>query len=137
MAVLGEIEIETGGGGELAELPPPQPAAASHRIVNRPATNVILANFMATSLVSISKVTPRWSVFVLIVSHCVRLPSVVPIPCAVWASSPKARAGCGNSARPDPWRGLCANMIPTPTLVFLYCVLYCLKTSSLERSWHI
>src|SRR5262249_52037626 len=25
------------------------------------------------------------------------------------------RAGCGNPACPDPWRGLCANMIPTPT----------------------
>src|SRR5580704_7639927 len=23
--------------------------------------------------------------------------------------------GCGNPACPDPWRGLCANMIPTPT----------------------
>src|SRR6516225_5693818 len=37
------------------------------------------------------------------------------IPCAAWASSPKARAGCGKPARPDPWRGLWATMIPTPT----------------------
>src|SRR5882724_1621698 len=47
---------------------------------------------------------------------CLRLPSVIPTPCAAWASSPKARAGCGNPACPDPWRGLCANMIPTPAL---------------------
>jgi len=40
-----------------------------------------------------------------------------PHPLRAWASSPKARAGCGNSACPDPWRGLCANMIPTPTVV--------------------
>jgi len=45
---------------------------------------------------------------------CLRLPSVIPTPCAAWASSPKARAGCGNPACPDPWRGLCVNMIPTP-----------------------
>jgi len=37
---------------------------------------------------------------------CHRLTSVIPIPCAAWASSPKARAGCGNPACPDPWRGL-------------------------------
>jgi RNA-directed DNA polymerase len=37
---------------------------------------------------------------------CHRLPSVTPIPCAAWASSPKARAGCGNPACPDPWKGL-------------------------------
>src|SRR5258705_12817368 len=43
------------------------------------------------------------------------LPSVIPILSAAWASLPKARAGCGNPACPDPWRGLCANMIPTPT----------------------
>jgi hypothetical protein len=30
---------------------------------------------------------------------------------------PKARAGCSNAARPDPWRGLWATMIPTPTMV--------------------
>ena len=29
--------------------------------------------------------------------------------------SPKARAGCGNAARPDPWRGLRAIVISTPT----------------------
>ena len=32
--------------------------------------------------------------------------SIIPIPCAAWASSPKARAGCVIPARPDPWRGL-------------------------------
>jgi hypothetical protein len=39
-----------------------------------------------------------------------------PYPCAALALSPEARAGCGNPARPDPWRGLWATMIPTPTL---------------------
>ena len=38
------------------------------------------------------------------------------ILCAASASLPEARAGCGNPARPDPWRGLWATMIPTPTL---------------------
>ena len=42
----------------------------------------------------------------LITAGCLCLLSVIPIPCAAWASSPKARAGCGNPARPDPWRGL-------------------------------
>jgi len=32
-----------------------------------------------------------------------------------WASSPKVGAGCGNSARPDLWRGCSAMGIPTPT----------------------
>ena len=36
---------------------------------------------------------------------CLRLLSVIPILCGAWASSPKARAGCGKPARPDPWRG--------------------------------
>ena len=40
-----------------------------------------------------------------------------PYPLCRMASSPKARAGCGSTACPDPWRGLCANMIPTPTVV--------------------
>jgi len=31
--------------------------------------------------------------------------SIIPILCAAWALSPKARAGCGKPARPDPWRG--------------------------------
>ena len=35
---------------------------------------------------------------------CLCLLSVIPIPCAAWASLPKARAG--KSACPDPWRGL-------------------------------
>ena len=37
---------------------------------------------------------------------CLCLPSVILIPCAAWALSPKARDGCGKSACPDPWRGL-------------------------------
>ena len=37
---------------------------------------------------------------------CLCLPSVIPIPCAAWASLPKARAGCGNTACPDPWEGV-------------------------------
>jgi RNA-directed DNA polymerase len=41
----------------------------------------------------------------LITRCCLCLPSVIPIPCAAWASSPKARAGCGKAACPDPWRG--------------------------------
>src|ERR1700736_1488512 len=32
--------------------------------------------------------------------------SVIHILCAAWALLPKARAGCGKPARPDPWRGL-------------------------------
>jgi hypothetical protein len=32
------------------------------------------------------------------------------------ASSPKARAGCAEPARPDPWRGM-SNRDPTPTVV--------------------
>src|SRR6267154_1422076 len=32
--------------------------------------------------------------------------SVIPILCSAWALLPKARAGCGKSACPDPWRGL-------------------------------
>jgi hypothetical protein len=36
---------------------------------------------------------------------CLCLLSVILILCAAWASSPKARAGCGKAARPDPWRG--------------------------------
>src|SRR5713101_8252186 len=37
------------------------------------------------------------------------------ILCAPLALLPEARAGCGNAARPDPWRGSWATMIPTPT----------------------
>ena len=37
---------------------------------------------------------------------CLCLLSVILILCGAWASSPKARAGCGKAARPDPWRGL-------------------------------
>jgi hypothetical protein len=35
---------------------------------------------------------------------CLCLPSVIPILSAAWASLPKARAGCGKPACPDPWR---------------------------------
>src|ERR1700693_1127203 len=47
---------------------------------------------------------------------CHHRESVIPILSAVLASSPKAGAGCGKSARPDPWRGSRAIAIPTPTL---------------------
>jgi RNA-directed DNA polymerase len=33
-------------------------------------------------------------------------PFCLSLPCAAWVLLPKARAGCGKSARPDPWRGL-------------------------------
>src|SRR5262249_46774091 len=36
-------------------------------------------------------------------------------PTAALALSPEARAGCGNTARPDLSRGLWATMIPTQT----------------------
>jgi len=38
------------------------------------------------------------------------------ILCVALASSPKARAGCVNCARPDPWRGWPVMVISTPTL---------------------
>src|SRR5437773_9401538 len=44
-----------------------------------------------------------------------RFASVTLIPGTALALLPKARAGCSNAARPDPWRGLWATMIPTPT----------------------
>src|SRR5215467_1552861 len=43
------------------------------------------------------------------------LESVILIRGCVLALLPEARAGCSNPARPDPWRGLWATMIPTPT----------------------
>ena len=46
---------------------------------------------------------------------CLLLASVIRILCVGLASSPEARAGCGKPARPDPWRGSWATMIPTPT----------------------
>src|SRR5215469_2596757 len=52
----------------------------------------------------------------LLTAGCPLRASVIPIHCAASASSPEARAGCGNPARPDPWRGLWATMIPTPTV---------------------
>jgi hypothetical protein len=42
---------------------------------------------------------------------CLCLLSVIPILCGAWASSPKARAGCGRPARPDPWRGCVKNAL--------------------------
>jgi len=54
----------------------------------------------------------------LSIAGCRCLLSVILIPCVAWASLPKARAGCGSSARPDPWRGLCSITIPTPTARF-------------------
>src|SRR4030095_14561190 len=44
-----------------------------------------------------------------------KLASVIRIPGSALALLHKARAGCSNAARPDPWRGLWATMIPTPT----------------------
>src|SRR2546427_6740132 len=44
-----------------------------------------------------------------------RFASVTLIPGTALALLPKARAGCSNAARPDPWRGLWATTIPTPT----------------------
>jgi hypothetical protein len=51
----------------------------------------------------------------LLTAGCPRYASITPILCVVMASLPKARAGCGSSARPDPWRGPWATMVPTPT----------------------
>src|SRR5512132_3807138 len=51
-----------------------------------------------------------------------KLASVIRIPGSALALLPKARAGCSNAARPDPWRGLWATiMIPTPTRRNLRC----------------
>src|SRR2546422_3081791 len=47
---------------------------------------------------------------------CLLLAYAIPTLCVASASLPEARAGCGNSARPDPWRGCWATGIPTPTL---------------------
>ena len=46
---------------------------------------------------------------------CPLLASVILILGRALALLRKARAGCGNAARPDPRRGLWATMIPTPT----------------------
>lgn len=47
-----------------------------------------------------------WDRMRRLITRWLPLPTVChPIPCAAWASSPKARAGCGNPACPDPWRG--------------------------------
>src|SRR4029077_13371333 len=43
------------------------------------------------------------------------LAAVILIHGCALALLPEARAGCSNPARPDPWRGLWATMIPTPT----------------------
>ena len=48
-----------------------------------------------------------WDRMRRLIARWLPLPSsIIPILCAAWASLPKARAGCGKSARPDPWRGL-------------------------------
>jgi len=52
----------------------------------------------------------------LITRCCLCLPSVILPPSRMGVST-KARAGCGSAPCPDPWRGLCANMIPTPPQV--------------------
>src|SRR6266511_3060255 len=57
----------------------------------------------------------RWSAEWLAGSR--KLTFVTLIPGSALALLPKARAGCSNAARPDPWRGLWATMIPTPTIV--------------------
>src|SRR6266508_3960664 len=57
----------------------------------------------------------RWSAEWLAGSR--KLTFVILIPGSALALLPKARAGCSNAARPDPWRGLWATMIPTPTSV--------------------
>src|SRR5947199_8884841 len=57
----------------------------------------------------------RWSAEWLAGSR--KLTFVILIPGSALALLPKARAGCSNAARPDPWRGLWATMIPTPTIV--------------------
>src|SRR4029434_5330133 len=43
------------------------------------------------------------------------LESVILLRGYALALLPEARAGCSNPACPDPWRGLWATMIPTPT----------------------
>lgn len=45
---------------------------------------------------------------------CLPFASIILIPCAAGASSPKVRAGCGKAACPDLWRGSGAILIPTP-----------------------
>src|SRR5437867_13070221 len=55
----------------------------------------------------------RWSAEWLAGSR--KLTFVILIPGSALALLPKARAGCSNAARPDPWRGLWVTMIPTPT----------------------
>src|SRR5438034_1001557 len=57
----------------------------------------------------------RWSAEWLAGSR--KLTFVTLILGSALALLPKARAGCSNAARPDPWRGLWATMIPTPTIV--------------------
>ena len=51
----------------------------------------------------------------LLTAGCPFLASIIPTLCAASALSPEARAGCGNTARPDLLRGLWATMIPTRT----------------------
>ena len=57
-----------------------------------------------------------WTRMQRLIDHCSRRrASVIPHRCGVLASLPKVRAGCGQAARPDLWRGCSAMGIPTPT----------------------
>jgi hypothetical protein len=55
-----------------------------------------------------------------LLTGCILSASSILILCAAWALSPKVRAGCGKSARPDPRRGSWVTVIPTPTLPSLW-----------------
>jgi hypothetical protein len=58
-----------------------------------------------------------WARMHRLIAHCcILFASIILILCAAWALSPKVRAGCGKSARPDPRRGSWSTVIPTPTL---------------------
>ena len=50
------------------------------------------------------KIVQRATVEVLNAIYETDFLSVIPILCGAWALLPKARAGCGKPARPDPWR---------------------------------
>src|SRR5579864_2914396 len=88
--------------------------------MNNPALDVFGSKWFGTGIArfrgAARKAESPWTVCgVSWLAGCLWCAPIILIPCDAWASSPKARAGCGNPARPDPWRGLCANMIPTPT----------------------
>jgi hypothetical protein len=70
---------------------------------------------------------------------CPLCASIILILCtASLASLPEARAGCGNSARPDPRRGSWATMIPTPTTPNEHNISQCsiLSRPMMSRSNH-